>query len=43
MAGSPSISAASMRALLLGWVRRELFVTPAYEPPWRTSRNRHRR
>jgi AcrR family transcriptional regulator len=43
MAGSPSISAASMRDLLLGWVRRELFVTPAYQPPWRTSRNRQRR
>jgi len=43
MADSPVVSAASMRALLLAWVRRELFVSPGYEPPWRTGRNRRRR
>lgn len=43
MAGSPSVSAAAMRDLLLGWVRRELFVTPDYEPPWWGGRNRRRR
>ena len=43
MAGSPSISSAGMRDLLLDWVRRELFVTPTHEAPGRTSGNRHRR
>jgi AcrR family transcriptional regulator len=34
MAGSPSVSAARMRELVTGWVRRELFVDPDYQPPW---------
>jgi BetI-type transcriptional repressor, C-terminal len=34
MAGSPSVSAARMRQLVTGWVRRELFVDPDYQPPW---------
>lgn len=34
MGESPTVSATRMRQMVIDWVRREIFVDPAYEPSW---------
>jgi AcrR family transcriptional regulator len=39
MGESPTVSASRMRQIVVDWVRREVFVDPAYEPSWLTARS----